>query len=160
MSASVPLRLIGAGDELRLGNASLRVLWPHPSEDSRLSSANNDSLVLKIEFGKRSVLLLGDIESRAEQALAAQYQNSLTADVTKVAHHGSRTSSIKSFVRATGSRLAVISVGESSVFGHPHVEVVERWQANGAQVITTGNRGMITLVTDGQSMQLSTFVNP
>ncbi len=159
-SGGVPLRLVGAGDELRFGNVSLRVLWPHPSDDSRLASANNDSLVLKIEFGNRSVLLLGDIESKAEQALVQKYHNQLTADVTKVAHHGSRTSSTEDFVRATRSRLGVISVGESSVFGHPHPEVIERWQANGAQVITTGHRGMITLVTDGQSMQLMTFVNP
>lgn len=159
-SNGIPVRLVGAGDELRAGNVSVRVLWPSPAADSQLSSGNDDSVVLRVQFGTRSILLMGDVESRAERSLVEKYQNRLTADVTKVAHHGSRTSSTIDFVRATRSRLAVISVGESSVFGHPHSEVVGRWRSNGAQVLTTGNRGMITLVTDGQGMQLMTFVNP
>ena len=155
----VGVRAIGAGDELRVGGASLRVLWPHPSEDTRLPSGNDDSLVLRVEYGSRSILLTGDIEARAERALVAR-QARVMADVTKVPHHGSRTSSTEEFVRSTNSKLAVISVGESSVFGHPHAEVVKRWEQNGARILRTGNRGMITLVTDGKTMHYTTFVNP
>ncbi|HEY5884135.1 MAG TPA: ComEC/Rec2 family competence protein [Pyrinomonadaceae bacterium] len=158
VSNNVAVHAIGAGDELRVGGVLLRVLWPNGSGDSRLPSANDDSLVFQVEYGSRSVLLTGDIEANAERALVARYQK-LTADVTKVAHHGSRTSSTEEFVRSTGSKLAIVSVGESSVFGHPHAEVVARWQQSGARVITTGSRGMITLVTDGQSMDFTTFVN-
>jgi competence protein ComEC len=159
-SRNVPVRVIGAGDELRLGKVSLNVLWPLPSAGSRVTSGNNDSMVLRLEFGARSILLTGDIESETEKVLVEHYQSSLASDVTKVAHHGSRTSSTESFVAAAKSTVAVISVGESSVFGHPHAEVVERWKARGAQVLTTGKRGMVTLITDGHEMQVTTFVNP
>jgi competence protein ComEC len=159
-SNNVPIRVIGAGDKLMLGKVSINVLWPTPSVRSRLSSGNNDSLVLRVEFGGRSILLTGDIESETENVLVKHYQDSLRADITKVAHHGSRTSSTEGFVAAARSTVAVISVGESSVFGHPHSEVVERWKASGAQVLTTGKRGMVTLITDGHEMQVTTFVNP
>src|ERR1043165_5951319 len=74
-----------------------------------------------------------------ENALLKSDTN-LRADVIKVAHHGSRTSSIQSFVDATRPSVAVISVGRTSIFGHPHKEVVERWRASGAQVLTTGEK--------------------
>lgn len=155
----VAVRAIGAGDELWVSGVLLRVLWPHPSKDPRLPSGNNDSLVLRVEYGTRAILLTGDIEARAERALVAR-QARVIADVTKVPHHGSRTSSTEEFVRSTRSKLAVISVGESSAFGHPNAEVVRRWEENGAQILRTGNRGMITLVTDGKTMHYTTFVNP
>ena len=158
-SKDVGIRVTGAGDELWVGGASLRVLWPHASGDTRLPSSNNDSLVLRIEYGTRSILLTGDIEAKAEKALVAQ-QARVIADVTKVPHHGSRTSSTEEFVRSTASKLAVISVGESSVFGHPHAEVLKRWEQSGARILRTGNRGMITLVTDGKTMHYTTFVIP
>ncbi|HKO45093.1 MAG TPA: ComEC/Rec2 family competence protein [Pyrinomonadaceae bacterium] len=158
-SNNVAVRAIGAGDELWVGGVSLRVLWPQPSGDTRLPSGNNDSLVLRVEYGSRSILFSGDIEATAERALVAR-QTRVVADVTKVPHHGSRTSSTEEFVRSTSSRLAVISVGESSVFGHPNADVVQRWEQNGAQILRTGNRGMITLVTDGKTMHYTTFVSP
>jgi competence protein ComEC len=158
-SNNVAVRAIGAGDELWVGGVSLRVLWPSPSRDTQLPSGNDDSLVLRVEYGSRSVLFTGDIEAKAERALVAQ-QTRVIADVTKVPHHGSRTSSTAEFVRSTSSKLAVISVGESSVFGHPHADVVKRWEENGARILRTGNRGMITLVTDGKTMHYTTYVNP
>ena len=158
-SNNVAVRAIGAGDELWVGGVSLRVLWPQPSGDTRLLSGNNDSLVLRVEYGSRSILLTGDIEAPAERALVTR-QARVIADVTKVPHHGSRTSSTEEFVRSTSSKLAIISVGESSVFGHPHADVVKRWEQNGAQILQTGNRGMITIVTDGKTMYYTTFVNP
>ena len=82
----------------------------------------------------------------------------MRSDVLKVAHHGSKTSSIESFVRATTPAYAVISVGLDSIFGHPHREVVERWRASGAQILTTGRSGTITVTTDGHDLQVETFV--
>jgi competence protein ComEC len=159
-SSRVPVRLVGGGDTLRLGDVVIDVLWPMPSADPNAASGNNESMILSVRFGSRSVLLLGDIETNAERALVEEQGRRLLNDVTKVAHHGSRTSSNEAFVRATRSKLAVISVGQSSVFGHPHPEVVHRWESSGAQVVTTGNRGMITLITDGRDMHFNTFVNP
>jgi competence protein ComEC len=76
----------------------------------------------------------------------------------KVAHHGSRTSSTEAFVAAARPSLAIISVGRTSMFGHPHRDVVERWRAGGAEVMTTGQRGTISVVTDGRVLSVSTFV--
>lgn len=159
----IPLSLIGADDELKFGKVSARVLWPLPSINSQAKSFNNDSIVLRVEFGAHVVLLLADIEKAGEAALLAglektQRKAELRADVVKVAHHGSKTSSTMSFVSATRAQLAVISVGRHSMFGHPHEEVVERWRAVGAEILTTGVSGTITVTTDGRDFQVTEFV--
>lgn len=156
-SRGVPLRLIGAGDELQIGNVSIGVLWPLPTQDPKARSTNNDSIVLRLQFGEQSILLAADIERQAENALLRSNQN-LAVDVVKVAHHGSKTSSTDAFVSSTKPRFAVVSVGQTSIYGHPNPQVVERWQANGAQVLTTGRSGTITFSTNGRDLNLETFV--
>ena len=132
----------------------MSVLWPPPGGDK---SANNDSIVLRIEYGERSILLTGDIEQAAERSLLVSQQQ-LHADVIKVPHHDSKTSSTEDFVIATKPQFAIISVGRHSRFGHPHKDVVERWQANGATVLTTGNCGTITVSTDGHELSIEEFL--
>jgi competence protein ComEC len=144
---------IQAGDTIRFGEVEVTVLWP-PAGGT--TSSNDDSIVLRIQFGEHSILLTGDIEKAAERSLLASQQQ-LKADVLKVPHHGSKTSSTDSFVLATKPTLAIVSVGRHSMFGHPHKEVVERWQANGATVLTTGNCGTIAIVTDGKKLSLEKF---
>lgn len=155
----VALSLIGRGDILRFGDVSAAVLWP-PSSNLRPRSSNNDSIVLQFQFGKHKILLLGDIERKAELGLLAREseRGGLASDVVKVAHHGSRTSSIESFVNATRPRVAIISVGQRSIFGHPHMEVVSRWHDAGAEILTTGQSGTITVTTDGREMKVTKFV--
>ncbi len=155
---SIPLVLIGAGDLLDFGPVRVAVLWPPASNNVQARSSNDDSLVLQIEYGKRRILMLADIENKAELALSHQARGALPADVVKVAHHGSRTSSTPSFVAAVRAQVAVISVGQHSMFGHPHREVVERWRAAGAEILTTGQSGTITVATDGVGLDLTTFV--
>jgi len=148
---------IQAGDGLQFGRVTIKVLWPYATNDPDASSANNDSVVLQLRFGQNSILLTGDIEKLAEaQLLAANHE--LKSDVVKVPHHGSRTSSTEDLVKATSPRYAIISVGQRSMFGHPHKEVVERWTANGAQVLTTGNCGMISVTLDGETVTLTKFL--
>jgi len=146
---------IEAGDVIQFGDVMVSVLWPPAGGDK---SANNDSVVLKIQYGERSILLTGDIEQAAERSLVASTR--LHTDVIKVPHHGSKTSSTEGFVTATKPQFAIISVGRNSRFGHPHREVVERWQANGATVLTTGKSGTITITTDGHDLNLKTFLQP
>ena len=153
----VPVNKIGAGDVLRFGDVSAQVLWPPPSRDENAPSRNNDSIMLLIRYGDKSLLLTGDIEKQGEAAVLREGIG-LRSDLVKVAHHGSRTSSIEAFVAATHPSLAIISVGRTSMFGHPNKEVVERWRASGAEVMTTGQRGTISVVTDGRDLQISTFV--
>ena len=156
-SVNVPLLLIGRGDILQFGDVDMDVLWPPPLQDWAAPSRNNDSIVLRLRYGNRTFLLTGDIEKNAEAALT-NGQDDLHCDAVKAAHHGSRTSSTDAFVNATRPRFAVISVGLTSIFGHPHREVVERWTASEAKVLTTGKSGTITLSTDGNDLRLETFV--
>ena len=157
----IPIRTIGAGDEMRFGNVSVRVLWPAPSMDPNSSSGNNDSLVLRLQFGDRSILLTGDIEAPAEKAIleaVGSLREDLKADIVKVAHHGSKSSSTEGFIAATQPSFAVISVGQTSVFGHPNKAVVERWKTFGSQVLTTGKSGTITVTTDGTDLKVASFI--
>ena len=154
----VPILLIGAGDSLYFGAVRVAVLWPPPSDHREARSSNNDSLVLQIEYGSRKILLLADIERKAEQSLWHEAHDALPADIVKVAHHGSRTSSTANLVAAVHPKVAVISVGQQSMFGHPHQEVLERWRNAGAKILTTGQSGTITVTTDGVGLEVTTFV--
>jgi competence protein ComEC len=156
-SAGVPLQVISAGDVLRFGEVTAEVLSPVPVANTNAPSRNNDSVVLRLRYGAKSFILTGDIEKETEVALLNEGVN-LRSDIVKVAHHGSRTSSTGRFVTATHPSLAIISVGRTSVFGHPHKEVVERWRAGGAEVLTTGQRGTITISTDGRDLRVETFI--
>lgn len=156
--SGVPVYLIGRGDRLRFGAVTLEVLWPPVAEgDADAPSANNDSIVLRLRFGRRTLLLTGDAEGAAEAALVSAGDD-LACDVLKVGHHGSRTSSTQAFVNATRPALAVVSVGQDSPYGHPHAEVLARWRDAGALVLTTGEHGMITVTTDGEDLKAATFV--
>ena len=153
----VPIQIIGGGDQLRFGDLIVNVLWPPAAQNGDLPSQNNDSIVLHLMLGRRSFLLTGDIEAHAEEALTP-FAGILRSDVVKVAHHGSRTSSTPTFIAATNAQYALISVGQTSVFGHPNPEVVRRWQDSGAQVLRTGSCGTITFTTNGSDLTLETFV--
>jgi len=146
-AASVPIERIGAGDVLRFGEVAIDVLWPPPSDDVTAAWRNNDGTVLRIRFGDQAFLLTADIEKEAERGILNE-ETDLRSNLVKVAHHGSRTSSTPDFIAATRAPLAIISVGRTSIFGHPNNEVVDRWRASGAQVMTTGERGTIGVVTD------------
>ncbi len=146
-----------AGDHWNVGDVTIEVLFP-PEDDGPAGLSNNDSsIVLRITYGQRSFLLTGDIEALAEAALVSSGID-LAADVVKVPHHGSRTSSSPALVGSVQPSIAIIPVGRRSPFGHPHPEVVERWRASGADVRTTGEKGMVTISTNGSDLQISTFI--
>lgn len=153
----IPVETIGRGDTLNIGDATIEVLYPIVTDDPDAVSDNDHSVVLRIIYGNRVFLLTGDIERQAESVLINN-GGTLTADLIKVAHHGSRTSSTQEFINATGASYAVISVGRASPFGHPHPEVVERWKASGAVVMTTGDKGTISTSTDGKDLVFTTFL--
>ncbi len=154
--AGVPVFLLERGAQLRFGALTADVLWPPTDASTSATSGNDDSLVLRLRFKERTILLTGDMESHAEAELLRAHTD-LRCDVLKVAHHGSRTSSTAPFVQATRPAVAVISVGRTSPFGHPDPAVVSRWQAIGAQVLVTGRRGTITVSTDGRDLRVETY---
>jgi len=152
----IPVVKLSRGDGLNFGDVKIEVLSPSLDKNTEAISDNNQSVVLRLIYGSRKILLTGDIEKEAESTLM-QAPEFLQADVVKVAHHGSKTSSTEDFINASQVKLAVISVGKNSQFGHPHREVLERWKAAGAEVLTTGENGTISVSTDGRDLQLKTF---
>ncbi|MGD8858605.1 MAG: DNA internalization-related competence protein ComEC/Rec2 [Myxococcales bacterium] len=144
-----PADLCGA--PLQAGAATIRVLSPCPGYDSGYD-ANDNSLVLRIDHGARSFLFTGDAEAHAESVLLER-SAPLQADVLKVGHHGSRTSSTAAFLDAVAPRIAVISAGAGNRFGHPHAEVRQRLTHRVPEVIDLGRRGGVMLWSDGRRLQ-------
>ncbi len=145
---------ISRGDILTFGDAKIEVLFPDKTDEI---SDNNHSVVLRIIYGDRKILFTGDIERETERELL-QNPLRLQADIIKVAHHGSRTSSTQDFINVVKANIAVIPVGKTSPFGHPHEEVLERWKYACARVLTTGERGTVSISTDGKDLQIKTFL--
>jgi competence protein ComEC len=155
--ARVPLRTLQRGERLELDGVRLEVLAPFPEARAAPRSSNNDSLVLRLSYGARAFLLTGDIEREAEARLVAA-GDELRADVLKVAHHGSRTSSTAEFLARAAPRYAVISAASPSPFGHPHAEALDRLRQTGARILQTSACGAITISTDGRDLRVATSV--
>ncbi|HEV8593875.1 MAG TPA: ComEC/Rec2 family competence protein [Pyrinomonadaceae bacterium] len=153
---NVPTQIVGRGDSMTIGNAKVNFLYPEFDPSQTSPSDNDHSVVLQIAYGSRTFLFSGDVERAAEIDLLRD-TDSLRADVVKVPHHGSKTSSSQGLVDAANAKYAVISVGRRSIFGHPHTEVVERWKGSGANVMTTGEKGTVTISTNGEDLNVSTY---
>jgi competence protein ComEC len=135
-----------------LGGASIEVLAPCPmfSPDR---GPNDNSIVVRIAFGARALLFVGDAEREEEAALLREARVRLKADVLKVGHHGSRTSSSPAFVEAVAPREAVVSVGCRNRFGHPHPLTLATLAAAGVRVWRTDRDGAVVVTTDGRSLE-------
>ncbi len=138
----------GCDRPLRLGGAVLRLLHPCPAYDPGLEP-NDNSLVLHVRFGKRSLLLAGDLESQGERYVVRTTNQALSAEVLKVPHHGSRTSSSPAFLKAVAPKLAVVSAGRGNPYGHPHTQALERLRKRGIRTWRIDLRGGLSLWTDG-----------
>ncbi len=147
-----PLAVPAVGDTLRLGGAVVTVLhcWPEAVSESR---TNDASIVLRIDYGKTSFLFTGDAEDWSEYMML-DAGVSLKADVLKVSHHGSGTASTKPFLEAVQPSWAVISVGKSNEYGHPHRQVLERLEKIGAKTLRTDEQGTIAFRSDGDRLQV------
>jgi competence protein ComEC len=154
VTAGVPLHALAAGDTLAL-DPSVRIHALHPGSEPD-AHTNDASVVLLVAFGETTWLFTGDVETEAEATLAARYGDLLCADVVKVAHHGSRTSSTPPFVEAAGgcgrTRFAVASLARRNRHGHPDPDALARWEASGAEVLTTPEEGAVWLRSDGRSV--------
>ena len=135
---------------LDLGGARLEPLWPYDDTGALATDPargeNDNSLVLRVGWRGRALLFAGDLEADGEAALLAR--GPLAADVVKVPHHGSKTSSTADFVAATHPKIAVISVGERNRWGFPNPGVTARWRGAGARVLRTDRDGGVTVTVD------------
>ncbi len=132
----------------------------HPSAASYGADAlksNDRSCVLRIDSAHGAVLLTGDIEARAEQELLERAPERLRSDVLLVPHHSSRTSSSAAFVEAVRPRWAVFTVGYRNRFGHPRLEVVERYRASGAQLVRTDAAGAVLARLEAGRIELEPY---
>lgn len=132
------------GDSFKLGSAVCAVLGPSVSYED----ANNNSIVLLVEHGENRFLFMGDAEEE-EEADILKSGADVEADVLKVGHHGSRSSSSKKFLEAVSPDYAVISCGEDNSYGHPHAETLNNLRAVGVKVFRSDEQGTIVAVSDG-----------
>jgi competence protein ComEC len=147
----IPLHIARRGQVVRLGGgAELRVLTPFRSFVSASPKNIHDAaVVIKLAFASSTALLMADAESSLERALVAARDN-LRAEVLKVGHHGSRTSTSAVLLGAVRPRFAVISVGRRNRYGHPVQEVLDRIAGADVTVFRTDQEGTVTFVGDGQ----------
>jgi competence protein ComEC len=146
----VAIRTHSAGEVLEWAGASVRVLSPPADWQPRKWHENDDSLALLIRYGETSALLIGDLVKKMERFVATE---SPAADLLKVAHHGSATSTTPELLAAVHPHFAVISVGSSNSFGHPRREVLQRLQANRILTYRTDLFGAVTFLLDGKRVQ-------
>lgn len=135
------------GDILQFKNAKIQIIYPD-SEKIIDNEKNNNALVCKLVWHNFSMLFTGDIESKAEEKLLTMYNKNnaiLKANVLKVAHHGSKTSSMQEFIKAVNAQIALIGVGKNNKFGHPNDGVIRRLIDNGCKIYRTDMCGEIEL---------------
>ena len=154
----IPYQIIRAGEEIK-GFKGVKLLVLHPPPyllEGTGSDLNNNSLVLKITYGKVSLLLTGDIEKEAEERLL-RYGHYLKSTIIKVPHHGGGTSSTPSFLDLVNPRVAIISVGRRNPFRHPSPQVLQRYEERDVKIYRTDRQGAIILTSDGRSFWVRTM---
>jgi len=152
-ASGTPVSLLQAGDVLQVGRKHFEVL--HPEADSAWSG-NNASLVIRLIYGDTSVLFTGDIEREAEAAILEAGIN-VTADVLKIAHHGSRTSTTPEFLAAVSPDVAVMSAGRNNMFNHPHPTTLRTLRADDVPYVITSESGAVLMRTNGRRITIHTM---
>ncbi|MEQ1884239.1 MAG: ComEC/Rec2 family competence protein, partial [Bryobacteraceae bacterium] len=144
----IAVKDVRAGPPFSFAGAEMEVLSP-PRDFAAKTPGNNDSLALRVRFGERSFLLAGDMERKMELELLGR---SIQADVLKVGHHGSKTSTTQPFLDAVSPTIGVISAGFENSFGHPNPDVVARLAERKSAILRTDRDGLITVRTDGKKL--------
>jgi len=146
----VRVRQMRAGDRVSWDGVELTALAPAVGYANPGPPVNNDSLVLRLQYGRATALLEGDAEAASEQAMLSHAASGGPAvgpdTLLKVGHHGSRTSTTPEFLEAVSPKDAVISVGKGNTFGHPRPEIVERLGEAHARVFRTDRFGLTSFV--------------
>lgn len=139
------------GMMLTLGNTTLHVAAPLSGEET---DSNEASIVSQLSHGDIEILFMGDAGRRTERVLLTLDGEVLESEVLKVGHHGSKTSSDKSFIDRVNAQVAIISAGANNAYGHPHQIVRSTLQEAGAALIETARQGTITLQSDGLKVRI------
>ena len=141
------------GDTWTLGQASVTVLGPVKS----YAETNDTSIVLRVSYGETDFLFTGDMETTAENDMLDYWGGRISwkADVLKVGHHGSNTSTGYRFLNEVAPDYAVISVGKDNSYGHPHEEPLSRLNQAGVTIVRTDELGTVIARSDGAAVSLT-----
>lgn len=139
-----------AGDSLLFGGTEVRVLAPAPDYVPKDTPTNDDSLVMRMSYGKTAAMLEGDAEAPSEARMVAE--SGLHSDLLKVGHHGSKTSTTTEFLQAVSPSFAAISVGRHNYYGHPKHEILERLEEAHVRTWRTDLLGASTFYLDGEQV--------
>jgi competence protein ComEC len=151
----ITIRKMQQGAPFAYGGATLQVLAPLPDYTPTEKPENNDSLVMRVDYGSSSFLLTGDMEKKIEERL---YDQGLLrpASLLKVGHHGSRTSSTPDLLNSVHPVFGLISVGYDNSYGHPHPLTIAALREHGVTVYRTDEDGLVRVVSDGHALQIET----
>lgn len=142
------------GQKIIASEAVLDVFWPSQNlKGKRIKNDDNTSVVVKLTFGRISILFPGDIYKSVEEELINKNLN-LDSDILKIAHHGSKTSTSRKFLKAVTPELAIISLSRDNPYGHPHLQTLENLE--GIEVLRTDLIGDIKIISDGLSFEIKT----
>lgn len=152
----IPLKSVREGDSINLDpTVKVDVLNPPANLlDGAYNEAefNDNSVILKLNYGEFSALLVGDMQETNEARLVSKNTTALDAEVLKFGHHGSRTSSSSPFLNAVTPEVVIISLGAGNTYGHPPQEALDRISAAGTEhLFRTDVDGTITLTANGSS---------
>ncbi len=154
-SKGVLWQRVHPGQRWQIDGIRVEVLAPDSAWTARQRDANETSVVLRVQYGRRSVLLMGDAEAHEEAWLVEHVSAGLLqADVLKLGHHGSRTSSTAPFVGRVQPLVGLVSVGAGNRYGHPSPEVLERFADAGIPLLRTDREGPVVVRTDGRSLEV------
>jgi len=146
--ASIPRFLARRGMVVDMGDGvQLDILFP--DRDVSFLESNTSSIILRASYGSTSVMLSGDSPQVVERDMVRVYGDKLSSTVLKLGHHGSRTSSDESFVRAVNPQYAIVSAGEGNSYGHPHKEIMDLFSGLGISILETAKQGTIKCKSDG-----------
>lgn len=151
-ATGVPWHRVRPGDSLVVDGVVVTFLAPDSSWTSSLADPNEASTVVRVRHGAVRFLLVGDAEGREEGWLLSHAAGALRADVLKVGHHGSATSTTTPFLRAVRPRVALVSVGLGNSYGHPSRAVMSALAGSGATVLRTDLLGTVVVRTDGRTI--------
>ena len=151
----VQMLIIDKPQIIKLGAESqLEILYPDQSLLAKaVSDLNQSSIVMMLAYGKNKFLLTGDAGEEVERKLIDSGTN-LSAEVLKVGHHGSQSSTSEEFLNQVKPNLAVISVGKDNDFGHPNLRIVKRLERAGAKIYRTDENGTVRIESDGEKIRV------
>lgn len=158
----INVKIVEGGEKVSIeDNLYFDIIWPFSDNMISDNSINNNSLVCKLNYKNYSMLFTGDIEDIAEKAILKKYSknlNILKSDILKVAHHGSKTSSITEFIEKIKPKYAIIGVGEDNKFGHPSDSTIQNLEKANIRIYRTDKMGEIEMKTNGKDIEINGFL--